>query len=150
MARRDGAAVYIDDSELAVLEADLRSAPGRVQRGMPKALMRGAQVIDRAMTIDASGHLGNWYGEPGTSYVTPTPPVSHELIAWDTAEIGIEYRGVGKLFHILAYGSVNNDPAYDPEEGPRRALPEVVDHMADHAENSILPGIVGPSARLGR
>lgn len=128
----------IDDSELAQLEADLRGAPGRVQRALPKTIMAGAKVVDREMRIDAAGHKGNWFGWPGTEYVTPTPRVSHELIKWDEAEIGIENKGVGKLFHIIAYGSVNNEPVYDHTAALTRSTPPIVREFADMLEDATL------------
>ncbi len=53
-------------------------------------------------------------------------------------EAGIENKGAGKLGHIIAYGSVNNGPAYDPMAGPRRALPHIERMLADTAEESVL------------
>ena len=134
---RGFAAYYIDDSELFQLEVDLRGAPGRVQRAMPRTMMVIGERVDEQMTIDATGHKGNWFGIPGTGYVTPTPPVSHELIEPDLVEAGIENRGSGKLFHIIAYGSVNNEPAYDPWEGVRRALPAVEQEMVEMGEQAV-------------
>ena len=129
---------HIDGSELERLVVDMDGAPGRIQRNARKAVAKGARIIDRAMTEDATGHLGNLWGKPGTSYPTPLERhVSHEMIGPLSAEIGIEYKGAGKLAHILAYGSVNNAPAYDPMSGPRRVMPLVLEAMADAAEESV-------------
>lgn len=131
--------VHIDDSELRTLEIDLRGAPLRVQFGASREVLAGARAIDRQMRIDASGHQGNYFGIPGTSFDTPLEDhVTHEMLDRYTAEIGIEYKGAGKLAHIIVYGSVNNGPVYDHMAGPRRALPGIADDLADMAEDSVL------------
>lgn len=130
--------IRIDDHELDVLQLDLGRAPQRIRWNAGRALRQGARAIERQMRVDATGHTGNWFGKEGTDYVIPTPPVSHDIIAPLSAEIGIEPRKSGALFHILAYGSANNAPAYDPGAGPRRALNEVEHHFADAAEESVL------------
>jgi hypothetical protein len=104
---------------------------------MPRTMMVIGERVEEQMRIDAAGHEGNYFGIPGTEYVTPTPPVSHELITADTVEVGIENRGSGKLFHIIANGSVNNEPAYDAFAGPRRALPAAEREMVDMGEASV-------------
>lgn len=131
--------VYVDDSEVRELEVDLRAAPQRIQREVPRVLRRLAgPKLAHEMREDASGHIGNWFGQPGTEYVTPTPPTSSELVGPFTVEAGVDKRGSGKLMHILAYGSVNNAPAYDPMAGPRRAMPVIEEWLADAAEESVL------------
>lgn len=130
--------VHIDDSELNRLELDLSRAPMRVKVNASAATRRAAAAIDKQMTIDAAGHQGNWFGIPGTSYDTALQDhVSHEMLAPLLAEIGIEYKGAGKLAHIIVFGSVNNAPVYDHMAGPRRALPTVDKLMADAAEESV-------------
>lgn len=118
------------------LEVDLSRAPKRVRS--PQGIRRAARRIEREMRVDATGHKGNWFGKAGTSYVIPTPRVSTDLTGDLSAVVGIEARGSGNLFHLLAYGSANNAPAYDPGAGPRRAMPGVLDDLADHAEESVL------------
>ena len=131
--------IEIDGHEVKQLEVDLSGASLRVQFNAGKATRAAARVIDREMTIDATGHMGNWFGRPGTSYPTPLEQhVTHEMLAPLLAEIGIEKQGAGKLAHIIAYGSVNNAPAYDPGLAPRRAMGEVLDIYADAAEESVL------------
>lgn len=130
--------IHIDDSELRKLGVDLAGAPLRVQFGASSAVRRGAKIIDAAMTQDARGHQGNWFGIPGTSYDTPLEDhVSHEMLAPLLAEIGIEYKGAGKLAHIIVYGSVNNGPVYDHMSGPRRVMPAVEKSMADAGEDAV-------------
>jgi hypothetical protein len=134
MATRGG--IHIDDSELADLELDMKKAPARIRN--PEGLRRGAKFIEREMRVDAAGHKGNFFGKPGTSYVIPTPTVSSEMVAPLTIEVGIEAKRSGSLFHLLAYGSVKNVPAYDPGAGPRRAMPRVLNVLGEHAEDSVL------------
>lgn len=143
MARR-GASIHIDDSELRDLELDLRGAPLRIRRNMKEALLYAGRTISREMRIDAEGHQGNVFGRPGTEFTTPTPPVSSELVGPSTVEAGIENKGSGSLFHILAYGSVHNAPAYDPGAGPRRAMRRVENQIADKAESAVLGAHAGP------
>lgn len=130
-----GNGINISTTELRRLEFDLSRAPRRV-RGT-EGLRRAANAIEREMRVDATGHKGNYFGRPGTEYVIPTPTVSSELVSEHAADIGIEAKGVGNLFGILAYGSVKNAPAYDPGAGPRRAMNNVLNDMADHAEHSV-------------
>ena len=134
--------IHIDDDELHTLELDLSRAPLRIQFGMTEALAtRAAPLVEREMRIDATGHQGNWFGKPGTSYDTPLERhVSSEMITSDTLEVGIEKVGAGKLAHIIVFGSVNNAPVYDHMAGPRRALPRVEKAMADQAEDDVLGG----------
>ena len=129
-----------DSPELINLEIDLTGAPYRIQR-RAQARMAGqvGALLSREMKRDAKGHKGNWFGKPGTSYNTPLERhVSHEMVGQFEVEAGIENKGAGKLGHIIAYGSVNNGPAYDPMAGPRRALPKIVEDLADTAEESLL------------
>ncbi len=131
----------IEQREVKELLVDLSEAPGRMQRKARQGVREGARVINREMRIDATGHKGNWFGKPGTSYVVPLPQhVSNEMIGLLEAEIGIESKGAGKLAHLLAFGSVKNAPAYDYTAGPRRAMPEVERILADQAEESVLGG----------
>ncbi len=134
---------HFDTTELKHLEFDLKQAPRRVRN--PEGVRKAARLIEREMRIDATGHHGNWFGKPGTSYVIPTPIVSHDLTGPLSAEIGIESghkkgtRGAsGGIFHLLAYGGPRNEPAYDPGAGPRRAMGRVLNSSADHAEESVL------------
>lgn len=131
--------ISIDDGGLDRLEVDLRNAPGRMQRRGPQTLRKAAALVDREMTIDATGHEGNWFGRPGTSYKTPLERhVSHEMLDPWEAEIGIEYQGAGKLAHIIAKGSVNNAPAYDHLAAMRRSEPRILRMFGDTAEESVL------------
>lgn len=129
-----------DSPELINLEVDLKGAPLRIQT-RARARLAGpvGATIAREMRVDAKGHQGNWFGKPGTEYNTPLERhVSHEMVGMFEVEAGIENKGAGKLGHIIAYGSVNNGPAYDPMAGPRRALPRVERSLADMAEDAIL------------
>lgn len=131
--------IEIDDSQVVRLGLDLSRAPLRVQFGARKVTERGAEVIDRQMTLDAAGHIGNYFGIVGTEYVTPLPEhVSHEWVGDLEQEIGIESKGAGKLAHIIAYGSVNNAPAYDPMAGPLRKIPLILRNYAEMGEESVL------------
>ena len=130
----------IDDHELRTLEVDLRGAPGRAQRGVTKVIRRGAKRVNIEMRRDAAGHVGSWFS-PRHRHRKATPLeryVSDEMLTPFEAEIGIEYRGAGKLAHIIAHGSINNAPAYDYMAGPYRAIPSVEDLMADMGEDAVL------------
>lgn len=132
---------HLDDSELRTLEVDLRRAPARVQVRGNQVISRGAKIVNKHMRQIVDGHMGNWFGQPGTSYPTPIGRhVTDEMIGLMHAEIGVEKRGAGKLAHILAYGSVNNAPVFDHTASLRRAAPQVEKMMADMAEESILTG----------
>lgn len=129
----------VDNHELTELVIDLRRAPARADREAPKTLRKAARLVNKAMRVDAAGHEGNYFGRPGTEYVTPLPQhVSDELLSPYVAEIGIEAKGAGKLAHILAYGSANNAPAFDPTAGLRRSTPAIVDMFAESGEESVL------------
>jgi hypothetical protein len=130
----------IDDRELVQLEIDLRGAPTRMQFGVTRILKtRGGPILADAMRADARGHRGNYFGKPGTEFVTPLDKhVSYEMIDDNTVEAGIEYSGAGKLAHIIVYGSANNAPVYDKMAGPRRVLPRIVRLFEDVAEDSVL------------
>lgn len=132
--------ISVDNSELERLEVDLSLAPARVQRAVPRVLKtRVGPKLEREMRDDARGHLGNWFGIPGTEYSTPLDRhVSHEMLGPFSVEAGIEYVGAGKLAHIIAYGSVNNGPAYDSTAALRRTTPFAVEWLADAAEESVL------------
>ena len=129
-----------ESSDLDRLVVDLTGTPRRIQRRAAQQLAGPVgRLVAREMRVDAAGHQGNWFGRPGTAYNTPLEKhVSHEMVGPYELEAGIEKKGAGKLGHIIAYGSVNNTPAYDPGAGPRRALPRVVDMLADTAEESML------------
>jgi hypothetical protein len=91
------------------------------------------------MKDDASGHMGNWFGIPGTSYVTPLPQhVSHQMHGRWAVEAGIEPKGAGKLQNIIVFGSVNNAPVYDHTAAGRRTLPFATRWLRDAAEESVL------------
>lgn len=134
--------MHMDDSELRTLQVDISGAPKRLQFKARGTLRRRVgPILERAMKKDAAGHMGNWFGRPGTEYVTPLPPhVSNEMVGPWTVEAGIESKGAGKLAHIIAYGSVNNAPAYDPMSGPRRALPQIEHLLANDVEDAVLGG----------
>ena len=125
--------IHLDDSELRNLEVDLRGAPYRLQRNALHATRKGARLIEKAMKVDAAGHR----------YLRHLPrAVSYDVYTPYDAEIGLgPKRGTqGSLAHIIAYGSVNNAPVYDHTAGPRRVEPQVVEHYADAAEESVLGG----------
>jgi hypothetical protein len=133
------ASIHMDGHELEELYLDLREARYRVQFGANRVVRKGAEIIDRQMTLDATGHLGNWFGIPGTEYATPLEEhVSHEMLSAREAEIGIENKGAGKLAHIIGFGSIHNAPAYDPFAGPRARIPQILEDFADMGERSVL------------
>lgn len=120
--------IHMDDSELRNLGLDLSRARKRVQFNASKAVRRGAAIVDAEMVVDASGHRR-------LKHLPST--VSHEMLAPLEAEIGLEYKGQGKLAHIIVYGSVNNGPVYDHTAGLRRAAPAIDKILADAAEESV-------------
>lgn len=133
-----GVGLHIDDSELHTLEVDLRGAPGRAQRGVTEVIRSGSKRINHEMQVDAAGHHGNWFGNRATSYLLHLERyVSDEMLSPFEAEIGIEYRGQGKLAHIIVKGSIHNAPAYDYMAGPYRAIPSVEDKMGDMGEDAV-------------
>jgi hypothetical protein len=140
MSRADK--IHMDDSELRNLYVDLRGAPFRVHERARAVLKKGAKIVDAGMTKDAAGHEGNWFGVAGTQYDTHLEKhVSHELITPLSAEIGIEAKGVGKIAHIIAFGSVNNPGGqYDHTAALRRSTPAIERMFADAAEGSVLGG----------
>lgn len=121
----------IDDHELEQLEVDLKEAPIRLQAAAPKALRRGAEIVDRAMVHDARGHRH-----------LPRFPrnISHEMIDRWTAEIGYD-RSVGKqgaLVWIILNGSINNFPVWDKYAALRRSTPAVLELLGAASEDSVL------------
>lgn len=130
----------IEADELRQLAIDISGAPARMQLGSRRILdTRVGPMVAREMRADATGHMGNYFGKPGTEYLTPLEDhVSHEMVTPDVLEVGIEYKGAGKLAHIIVFGSANNQPVYDHMAGPRRAMPRVERLFADLAEDSVL------------
>lgn len=137
---RGGVFFEIDDSEVQELIIDLSGAPLRMQLAAPKVMRtKIGPHLNAEVKVDSAGHMGNWFGIPGTSYVTPLPPhVSWEMLNDWEVESGIEPKGAGKLAHIIAYGSVNNAPAYDPSAALRRTAPFAESALADAAEDAVL------------
>lgn len=133
--------ISIEDAELRKLEVDISRAPGRVQRNARQEIIKGARMVKREMKVDASGHRGNYFGHPGTSFITPLPKaVNYELLTELEAEIGFDKQGAGKLANIFAFGSVNNSPVFDHTAGLRRSTPAIERSFADAAEESVLGG----------
>lgn len=126
-------------SELRELEADLSKAGPLVGLRASRVIGTGARLIERGMTEDAEGHMGNWFGRPGTEFPTPLEEhVSWEYLDSLYAEIGIEYKGAGKIAHIIVHGSVNNAPVYDHTGPLRRNTPIIERLLAGAAESSVL------------
>lgn len=137
MSRRVG----FDDRELRQLEVDLRKAPLRTQFNARKAMTKAARVVQREMKRDATGHHGNYFGAPGTEYLTPLAKhVTFDVDGPYSAEIGFEKKGAGNLAHLLVYGSAKNAPVYDHTAALRRSEQEIVYLFADAAERSVLGG----------
>jgi hypothetical protein len=131
--------VHIDDHELRTLELDMSGAPARVRN--PAGVARSAKIIEREMKVDAAGHVGSYF-TPLQRHKSATDlprHVSSEMVGTLSAEIGIENKGAGKLGAIIAYGVPGkSSPAYDPGAGPRRAMPRVLNILADQTEESVL------------
>lgn len=122
--------IHIYDEGLYELEVDVSGAPGRVQRGMTARLAGPVRRrLEREMKIDASGHrrLPHFADAIGSTMMGPL-----EL------EVGFDKRGQGELANIIVYGSINNAPVYDFQAGPRRAIPGIIDDIADMAEDAVL------------
>jgi hypothetical protein len=133
--------IEVDGREVKQLELDLSKAPLRVQFAAGRSTRQGLRILDEAMTIDATGHKGNWFGRPGTTYgIDLQKHVSHEMTGPMMGEAGIETGGSGSLAHIIVHGSVNNGPAYDYMTGPRRVMGDILEKYADAAEDSVLGG----------
>lgn len=129
----------MDATQLRELAIDLRGAPLRMQFGARKGLRESSKIVDKQMTIDATGHQGNWFGIPGTSFDTPLEKhVSWEFIRDLETEIGIEFKGAGKLAHIIVYGSAKNDPVYDHTAAMRRSMPAILNIFGREAEDATL------------
>jgi hypothetical protein len=120
----------------------MSKAPVRIRN--PAGVLKAARAIDRQMKIDAAGHVGSYFTPRKRHKRAMRPVVSHEMVGPLSAEIGVEMgpkgspAADGNVFHLLAYGSVNNAAVYDPGAGPRRAMREVLDALADQAEESVL------------
>jgi hypothetical protein len=131
--------VNIDDHELRTLELDMSGAPARVRN--PAGVARSAKIIEREMKVDAAGHVGSYF-TPLQRHKSATDlprHVSSEMVGTLSAEIGIENKGAGQLGAIIAYGVPGkSSPAYDPGAGPRRAMPRVLNILADQTEESVL------------
>lgn len=123
--------VEVDDHQLRQLQVDLEEAPGRVQRQAPKALRKGADIVESAMKRDARGHR--------FLPRIPRSVTSSMLDRW-TAEIGFgPIPGTqGRLAHIILHGSINNGPIWDYTAGLRRSEPRILELMAGAAEDSTL------------
>lgn len=129
----------IDDSELKRAIIDMSGAPLRLQLGITKVMRtKVGPLLSDEMKVDATGHLGNWFGKPGTSYVTPLPrAITWEMLSDWEVESGFEPRGVGLLAPIIVLGSPRNAPAYDYTAALRRVTPIAADWLADVAEDSV-------------
>jgi hypothetical protein len=126
-------------ADLRELQADLSKAGPLVGFRASKAIGTGARMIERGMREDARGHMGNYFGIPGTEYPTPLEEhVSWEYLTPLYAEIGIEYEGAGKVAHIIVHGSANNAPVYDHTAPLRRSTPLIERLLAGEAEKSVL------------
>ncbi len=132
--------IHIDDSELKQLGIDMAGAPARIQLKAPTVLRtRVGPKLEREMKDDARGHMGNWFGIPGTSYVTPLPQhIDHQMAGTWAVEAGIKMEGAGKLQNIIVFGSVNNAPVYDHMAAGRRTLPFALRWLAEAAEESVI------------
>lgn len=134
--------IHFDSTQVRELVIDLREAPKRVQAKVPRTLReRVGPKLAREMKIDATGHMGNYFGRPGTEFVTDLPRhVSFEMDGKWEVEAGIEAKGAGLLGKIIAEGSVNNAPAYDVGAALRRSTPFALEWLADAAEQSVFGG----------
>jgi hypothetical protein len=132
-SRSSGGRVTIswDDSELKTLEINLTEAPGRVQRSAPKVVKRGADLIEKAMKVDARGHR----------YLPHFPRAVDQKMRgrWE-AQIGFTHKPgtQGKLAHIILLGSINNLPVYDFRAAPRRVVPEILDMFGRDGEAAVM------------
>lgn len=137
----DGVRIHIDDSELDRLDIDLRGAGPRAQFGADKAVRQGARLIHRDMKRIVDGHMGNWFGIPGTEYPTPIGQhVAIEMLGLAWVEVGVNKEGAGKLAHILAFGSVNNAPVFDHTRALRQNIPAVLRMLGDEGEDAVFGG----------
>ena len=119
-----------DSSDLRKLEIDLRGAPMRIQRDAEKIVWRGADLVARGMRREVGGHR----------FLPHLPhTVSREMVGRYEAEIGMETsRKQGRLAHIMAYGSANNDPVFDHTAPLRAATPRIVKMTGDEGEDAVL------------
>lgn len=120
-----------DDLQLRELAVDLTEAPGRIQRAAPKALDKGADLVQQGMKKDARGHR-----------FLPRFPraITKSTIDRFTREIGFETTPgtQGRLAHIILYGSVNNLPVYDYTAALRRSTPAIEELLAGTGEDAVL------------
>jgi hypothetical protein len=136
-----GDRIRADTTEVRNLLIDLKGAPLRIQLRATKVLDSSRRLVERRMKVEARGHEGNWFGKPNTQYpMHLSRYVSSEFLTRETVEIGFEDRGSGQLVHLLANGSVNNAPVYDPTDVLRRSEPEILRLAAGEAEESVLGG----------
>lgn len=132
------ASVHVEDREVKELYRDLIEAPGRVQRRVPGVMRKGAVQIKRGMRRDfiesqfSGGHRGTYH------------PHIHKAINFDRIsdgyEIGVDkHQGhQGDLGNILAFGTSHNAPIVDHTAAMYRELPNILDHLGEVAEESVL------------
>lgn len=126
--------IEIEHSQVDRLAMDLARAPGRIQRRAPKVFEVGAYKTKRNLQRMAAGH--RYLGGLASA-------VEYERI--DAAgldyEIGFNKGGVGSLANVAVYGTSNNAPIMgSPADALRMELPNILRHLADVAEDSVLGG----------
>lgn len=125
--------IEFDTSEVKRLAVDLSQAPGRIQRKAPKVMHRAAIDVKKAMRVDASGHRYLHQFAREVNY--------DRLDALGLAyEVGFDKSGQGNLANIIVFGSINNAPVYDFTAALRRETPNIVRHLANAGEDSVLGG----------
>ncbi len=120
------------DADLQKLEIDLSGAPRRIQVQARERTWKAADLIQRGMRRQATGHR----------QLRHLPKsITREMIGMFEAEIGYDthVRGAqGRLAHIIVFGSINNDPQWDHSAPMRNLTPRIVKDMADDAEDATL------------
>lgn len=125
------AGVRFDTSEVDRLAADLTQAPRRLQFKARGVMKKGALEILRGMRRDFSGHSH-----------APHVPRSLEMeprgaFGWEIGELD-SAGGQWGIAHILAYGTSNNAPVVDHRAALRKEIPEIMRHLSEAAEESVL------------
>ena len=125
--------VHFDTSQVDRLAVDLRQAPKRLQFKARGVMKRGALEILRAAREEFSGHGHAPYAQGSLEME------KRGEFGWEIGELDSGGPQWG-LPHILQYGTVNNAPVADIKNALRGEIPEIMRHLGDAAEDSVLGG----------
>lgn len=121
----------VDNHELAQLAADLRLAPGRMERDGKRIVKRGALEVKKRMQKEFSGHR---YGGklPGSLEFQEVAPLTYDIGELDSA--GPSWG----IAAIMAFGTSNNAPNVDHTKALTGEADAISDNLGDKGESNIL------------